>query len=60
MARYKGSSTCRCCGNTNGSGDYKSDGWVWPEGLHHYIAKHNVRPSLAFQEFILGRQIGED
>lgn len=60
MSRYKGSSKCRCCGITNGSGDYKLGAWVWPEGLAHYIKAHNVRPSLAFQEFILGRQLGDE
>ena len=59
-SRFKGSSKCRICGCTNGSADYKLDFWQWPDGLRHYIEKHNVRPSLAFQEFILGREIGKD
>lgn len=49
---YKGWSTCRCCGCPNGSAEFKAEGWEWPEGFKHYVAEHNVRPSLAFQEFI--------
>lgn len=55
---YKGCSPCRCCDEErNGSGEFictalKSE-WVWPSGFRHYIEVHNVRPSVAFQEFIL-------
>lgn len=56
--RYKGYSTCRCCGQSNGSTEFRKDGWAWPEGLAHYVRHHNYRPSLAFQEFILGRKLG--
>ncbi len=48
----KGSSTCRCCGITNGSAEYVTDEWRWPSGLMHYIKVHHVRPSLAFQDYI--------
>lgn len=55
--KYKGWSDCRCCGKHNGSAEYKVTEfgitWQWPSGYKHYIADHNVRPSLAFQEFIL-------
>ena len=54
---YKGYSTCRCCGERNGNGEYRKDTWLWPEGFLHYIQQHNVRPSLAFQEFILGKRV---
>lgn len=53
-ARYKGWSTCRICGVNNGSEEFSSDGWIWPQGFAHYVKEHNVRPSLAFQEFICG------
>lgn len=55
---FKGCSPCRCCDNErNGSGEFictalKSE-WVWPSGFRHYIEVHNVRPSVAFQEFII-------
>lgn len=54
---YKGSSRCRICEVHNGSQEFKCDfmksTWVWPAGFAHYVMKHNVRPSQAFQEFIL-------
>jgi len=51
---YKGPSRCRICGCSNGSSEYELSVWRWPQGLGHYIEKHNVRPSLAFQEFVMG------
>lgn len=27
--------------------------WEWPSGFEHYVREHNVRPSWAFQSFIL-------
>lgn len=53
----KGFSPCRICKHINGSIQFSSGGWVWPSGYRHYIEAHNVRPSLAFQEFILGYEI---
>lgn len=50
----KGSSYCRLCGETNGSVTYSLDGWLWPSGYRHYIEDHNVRPSLAFEEWVIG------
>lgn len=57
---YKGSSNCRLCDRRNGSETYELDGWRWPSGYAHYIEEHNVRPSLAFQEFILGYYLDGD
>ena len=54
---FKGGSKCRVCGCVNGSSEYKAEfmksTWEWPSGFAHYVKAHNVRPSLAFQEFIL-------
>jgi hypothetical protein len=50
---YKGSSRCRICKEQNGSEEFQYKTWIWPSGFLHYVEKHNVRPSLAFQEFIL-------
>lgn len=54
--QYKGFSWCRMCDKSNGSIEYKLDiggnVWVWPDGYKHYIHYHQVRPSLAFEEFI--------
>ena len=53
-AHYKGWSTCRICGCNNGSVEFTREGWRWPAGFIHYVEEHNVRPSLAFQEFVIG------
>lgn len=54
---YKGWSDCRCCGKKNGSADYRRTRFgvtfVWPSGFSHYVSEHNIRPSLAFQEWVL-------
>ena len=51
----KGYSYCRVCGdNQNGTSTYFLEGWRWPSGYSHYISKHNIRPSKAFEKFILG------
>lgn len=59
--KYKGYSTCRLCGENNGDEELslKRGGVtaVWPSGYRHYIKTHNVRPSLAFQEFVERREI---
>lgn len=55
-ARYtKGMSTCRICGETNGSIEYELDEWKWPEGLRHYLSDHGVRPTADFEAFVLDR-----
>jgi hypothetical protein len=46
-------SWCRFCGAENGSSE-RSDGvYLWPEGLAHYIRRHNVRLPAAVIEHIL-------
>lgn len=54
---YRGHSRCRICEERNGSSEFRcsfmKSVWVWPAGLRHYIRAHNVRPSQAFQEFIM-------
>lgn len=52
--QYRGFSQCRVCGCSNGSAEYKHAGWEWPSGFIHYVEEHGIRPSLAFQEFIMG------
>jgi hypothetical protein len=58
--QYRGFAICRLCGTTNGSEDIEYGGWVWPSGYRHYIEAHHVRPSLAFQEFVLGHRVGAE
>ncbi len=54
---YRGWSTCRICKEPNGSREFRHEGWAWPQGYRHYVEEHNVRPSLAFHEFIVGMEI---
>jgi len=51
---YRGMSICRVCGRLNGHEGLRLAGWEWPAGYKHYIADHGVRPSLAFERYILG------
>lgn len=49
---FMGTSTCRCCGKNNGTGEYYFQGWAWPDGYMHYLVEHHVEPSAAFMVFI--------
>lgn len=59
--QYMGTSWCRICGCNNGTGEFydarefADHGWRWPMGLRHYIAEHNVEPSVAFQCYVIWR-----
>lgn len=53
----RGFSFCRLCHRRNGSRSYRSVDWEWPEGFRHYIAKHQVRPSARFEQFIRSRAL---
>lgn len=56
VTRYRGFSLCRCCDAKNGNAEYTDEGvavsWTWPEGYKHYIAAHNVVPSVPFMLFV--------
>lgn len=52
---YLGFSLCRVCGKLNGTLEYIVEHWIWPEGFHHYVLEHGVRPSPDFERFILER-----
>ncbi len=58
---YMGTSACRLCQKTNGSREFFDPnpagihGWRWPEGFAHYVRDHHVRPSLAFEMFVVLR-----
>lgn len=45
---YMGYSPCRICGRDNGSLELSDGVYVWPEGLAHYLADHEVRPPGPF------------
>jgi hypothetical protein len=38
----------RCGNNANGSQEFTDGYYIWPEGLVHYIEKHNVKLPLEF------------
>lgn len=54
---FKGWSTCRICGHSNGSSEFSYKGVTWPSGLMHYIVDHNVKPSDQFIQFII-KEVG--
>ena len=41
---YKGWSSCRICGKSNGSSDMRNGEFEYPEGYVHYIQDHNIQP----------------
>ena len=50
-----GYSTCRICGEVNGSAEYSDDTFAWPEGLAHYVQEHRVRLPKEFVDHALRR-----
>lgn len=50
---YRGMSTCRICKQMNGSKEYNTDQWTWPEGYLHYIKDHGVEVPFEFVNYIL-------
>jgi hypothetical protein len=58
--RPRGYSSCRFCGQLNGSNE-KTDGfYLWPEGLAHYVRRHSVRPPASIIRHIVSMQEGDD
>jgi hypothetical protein len=53
IEHYRGSSTCRCCGESNGYREFRIEDWCWPEGLMHYVKEHNVEPPEDFKQWVL-------
>lgn len=57
---YFGFSYCRLAkfdnceqGDFNGSWEYVTDTWTWPQGYKHYVEVHNVKPSDKFYKYIM-------
>ena len=50
---HRGFSYCRLCNQVNGHASFRLKIWDWPEGFRHYVVDHEVRPSSAFESFIL-------
>jgi hypothetical protein len=51
-----GFSTCRFCGAVNGSDELTDGVYLWPEGLGHYVEKHEVRLTAPIVSYALQRQ----
>jgi len=50
---YRGAHHCGWCKHRElGYSTFSFRGWHWPSTMSHYIGSHNVRPSLAFEEFV--------
>lgn len=47
-----GFSPCRICDCRNGSGEYMSGGFLWPDGYLHYLKEHNVKCDPQFEKYI--------
>lgn len=64
VVSYRGYSSCRICDKNNltmGSKEYsiapeygKAHGWMWPEGLSHYVHEHGINLPEAFLIEVLG------
>lgn len=51
--QYRGSSPCRFCGERNGSKEYHTNEFRWPEGYVHYVDEHGVKPPQEFIDYLL-------
>ncbi len=48
-----GFSSCRFCGQHNGTRDMTDGTYVWPEGFAHYLTHHDVKPPPYFIHHVL-------
>lgn len=51
---YRGMSSCRFCGELVGHREQTDGTYLWPEGLAHYVADHDVRLPAEFVRHALG------
>lgn len=56
---YFGFSFCRICEKDNGCVDLTDGEWIWPEGLYHYVAHHNLKPDQEFIDHIWDKRLTE-
>ena len=54
-AQYRGMSTCRICGEFNGSQDLTDGVYVWPSGLAHYVDEHDTALPSTFVNHVLDK-----
>lgn len=50
-----GHSKCRICGVENGFAEFTDGVMVWPTGLAHYVAEHNVRLPQSIIDHVVSR-----
>lgn len=55
---WRGISRCRLCGRENGCCDVNDGVYVWPSGLIHYVADHQVRLPKAFVAHVREKMSG--
>jgi len=54
---FLGLSNCRFCSCYNGADELTDGSYCWPEGLAHYLERHQVSlPPLFVEHVVLGRQ----
>jgi hypothetical protein len=53
VGAFMGYSPCRICGCDNGALELSDGVYIWPEGLAHYLAAHDVRPPDPFVSHVL-------
>jgi hypothetical protein len=54
---YLGCSKCRICGIINGDSEYNYNGFIFPEGIFHYIVNHNIEIDNDFKDMILKSEL---
>ena len=54
-ALQAGFSTCRICDEIDGTKEFTDGAYVWPEGLTHYVAVHDVRLPEEFVAHVLAQ-----
>ena len=50
---YKGLSSCRLCAIQNGSRETRWNGYVFPQGLVHYVEDHKVAVPKEFYDAVM-------
>ena len=55
--RWRGWSSCRVCGQVNGSVCLTDGTYVWPEGLAHYVEAHDLDLHEEFLDHISRQRI---
>ena len=60
ITHYMGYSDCRICGQLNGSVEYTYNGFIFPEGVFHYIIDHNIEIDEQFMRMIMDTPVIEN